>query len=280
MSTDLDIANSALIKLGQEKISAFPDTTTKRGITISEQFSKVRKRLIREHTWSFATKRIKLAVTVNEIPASDVSISGDTLTFLKHGYPSGLKIQISTDDTLPTGLSASTDYFIIKNTVDTFKLATSYANAIATVPVPINITSQGSGTHTITPQDITPEFGYDSQMTLPSDYIKIFKVTSDADGLRNIDHKLENGKLLVNESECYILYTYNVSDPSLFTDDFAECFSLELAADCAYDIVQSKELKAALSEESKALLAKTKFNNGYESTQEPFEVDLYTLTRY
>lgn len=56
-------------------------------------------------------------------------------------------VQVSTTTTLPAGLSAATNYFVIKVTDTTCKLATSYANAVAGTA--INITDAGNGTHTI-----------------------------------------------------------------------------------------------------------------------------------
>lgn len=56
-------------------------------------------------------------------------------------------VQVSTTTTLPAGLAAATDYYVIKVTDTTAKLATSYANAVAGTP--IDITSAGTGTHTI-----------------------------------------------------------------------------------------------------------------------------------
>jgi hypothetical protein len=56
-------------------------------------------------------------------------------------------IQVSSTTTLPAGLSASTNYFVIKVSDTTCKLATSYANAVAGTN--INITDAGTGTHTI-----------------------------------------------------------------------------------------------------------------------------------
>lgn len=56
-------------------------------------------------------------------------------------------VQVSTTTTLPAGLSAATNYFVIKVTDTTCKLATSYANAVAGTA--INITDAGAGTHTI-----------------------------------------------------------------------------------------------------------------------------------
>lgn len=56
-------------------------------------------------------------------------------------------VQVSTTTTLPAGLSAATNYFVIKVSDTTCKLATSYANAVAGTA--INITDAGTGTHTI-----------------------------------------------------------------------------------------------------------------------------------
>jgi len=57
------------------------------------------------------------------------------------------RVQVSTTTTLPAGLAAATDYYVIKVTDTTAKLATSYANAVAGTA--INITDAGTGTHTI-----------------------------------------------------------------------------------------------------------------------------------
>jgi hypothetical protein len=57
------------------------------------------------------------------------------------------RVQLTTTTTLPTGLSLATDYYVIRLTDTTCKLATSYANAVAGTAV--NITDTGTGTHTI-----------------------------------------------------------------------------------------------------------------------------------
>lgn len=59
----------------------------------------------------------------------------------------GTRTRLTTTTTLPAGLSLATDYYFIKIDDNTFKLATSYANAIAGTA--INITDAGTGTHTI-----------------------------------------------------------------------------------------------------------------------------------
>lgn len=57
------------------------------------------------------------------------------------------RVQLTTTTTLPAGLSLATDYFVIKLTDTTIKLATSYANAVAGTA--IDVTDAGTGTHTL-----------------------------------------------------------------------------------------------------------------------------------
>lgn len=59
----------------------------------------------------------------------------------------GTRVRLTTTTTLPAGLALATDYYVIKVTDSTFKLATSYANAVAGTA--IDITSAGTGTHTM-----------------------------------------------------------------------------------------------------------------------------------
>lgn len=60
----------------------------------------------------------------------------------------GTRVRLTTTTTLPGGLATATDYYFIKISDTTFKLATSYANAVAGTA--INITDAGTGTHTVT----------------------------------------------------------------------------------------------------------------------------------
>lgn len=59
----------------------------------------------------------------------------------------GTRVRLTTTTTLPAGLATATDYYVIKVSDTTFKLATSYANAVAGTE--INITNAGTGTHTV-----------------------------------------------------------------------------------------------------------------------------------
>ncbi|MCH8196465.1 MAG: hypothetical protein IH904_00140 [Proteobacteria bacterium] len=88
--------------------------------------------------------------------AHTVAIVGavnDTLRFDGTGlkFQTGDRVQITTTGTLPGGLALATDYFVIVDHPGTgrrIKLASSYVNALAGAAV--DITSAGSGTHTVT----------------------------------------------------------------------------------------------------------------------------------
>jgi hypothetical protein len=59
MSVDVDICNSALIKLGQERINALTDNK-KTARLCQEQYPKIKERMLRDHKWNFAIKRASL----------------------------------------------------------------------------------------------------------------------------------------------------------------------------------------------------------------------------
>lgn len=75
----------------------------------------------------------------------------DTFTEAAHGFLTGDgPVQATTSNTLPVGLALATDYWIVKTGANTFKLALSFADAMAATPVVVNITSDGAGVLTLT----------------------------------------------------------------------------------------------------------------------------------
>jgi hypothetical protein len=75
---------------------------------------------------------------------SAVTIGSESLTINSHPFSVGERVFISSTGTLPGGLSALTEYFVIDTDANTIKLALTQADAIANSP--IDITSTGSGT--------------------------------------------------------------------------------------------------------------------------------------
>lgn len=74
--------------------------------------------------------------------------TNDILTHTFYELMNLTRIRVTTTVTLPTGLSAGTDYYVIKLSDTTCSLASSYANAVAGTAISIT-SGTGSGTHTI-----------------------------------------------------------------------------------------------------------------------------------
>ncbi len=89
----------------------------------------------------------RVLINTNTFTAS--SSSGLLLTYT-NDFVSGTKVQFTTSNTLPTGLSLATDYWLVRASSTTCRVATSYANYIAGTV--IAYTDGGTGTHTLTIQ--------------------------------------------------------------------------------------------------------------------------------
>ena len=87
-------------------------------------------------------------VNTTQTFTADATTDVLTLTDELRNLRRGCVVRVSTDGTLPTGLSAGVDYYYMPVTVTSGRLATSYANALAGTQ--IDITGAGSGTHTLT----------------------------------------------------------------------------------------------------------------------------------
>ena len=82
--------------------------------------------------------------------AAAVTVATDLITVQSNvdRWITGMKVSVSTTGTLPAGLVSLTDYYVIRASATTIKLATTLANAVAGTA--IDLTAQGSGTHTLT----------------------------------------------------------------------------------------------------------------------------------
>jgi hypothetical protein len=113
-----------------------------------------------------------VAVSPLTIASTGWDDATDIITSAAHGLYTGMVFRLTTTGALPTGVSAGTDYWVIRLTADTFALATTLANAQAGTK--LNFTAAGSGNHTLTQQtdvatyvvevspDLTNWFTYDA----------------------------------------------------------------------------------------------------------------------
>lgn len=82
---------------------------------------------------------------------TDVDTATDEITLTAHGLENFQRIQFTSSGTVPGGLTASTTYYVIVVDANTIQVASSYGNAFAGTQ--IDITTVGTGTHTLTPYE-------------------------------------------------------------------------------------------------------------------------------
>lgn len=88
-------------------------------------------------------------------PLTNISVGTATMTIASpvvvtranHGFVTGAPVFFTTTGALPTGVVSSTAYYVILVNANTFRLATSYDNAIAGTAM--NTSGSQSGTHTL-----------------------------------------------------------------------------------------------------------------------------------
>lgn len=99
---------------------------------------------------AFVTAAKTFTVTIpgpKSFAAAAVTVATDNINIPAHGFRTGDRVLTTTTGTLPGGISASA-VFIIVIDANNVKVASNQANSYAGTP--INITSQGTGTHTFT----------------------------------------------------------------------------------------------------------------------------------
>ena len=123
--------------------------------------SDVKSRLIpfvfsddQAYIFEFANNKIRIytleapsVVTGFNFPLTDVDVAGDFITISDYSYSENQgPFQFTTTGTLPGNLNLATDYYILRVNANDFQVSLTLGGAFET------ISSQGTGTHTITPQ--------------------------------------------------------------------------------------------------------------------------------
>jgi hypothetical protein len=83
-----------------------------------------------------------------DFATTDVDTTAETITLTGNAFSHMHKVTFSSTGTVPNGLVAGTEYWLILVSAGVYKVATTEANAFNGTA--INLTSQGTGTHTVT----------------------------------------------------------------------------------------------------------------------------------
>lgn len=113
---------------------------------------------------------------------------------------------------------------------------------------------------TLVQLDETPDYGYTYVYALPSDCLRYWSNSVDA------EVKIEGNKLLTDESTIAIRYISKVTDPGEYSASFVEAFAEALAAELAFPITASRTVMADKKVDAKDALARAKSEDGQEGT--------------
>ena len=94
--------------------------------------------------------KLNIVITENSLPVRLVDATSDTLAIESHGLKFRDAVKVASTGDVPAGLTAGTVYYVVEDTADTIKLATSEANASTDPATVVDITGAGTGTITVT----------------------------------------------------------------------------------------------------------------------------------
>ncbi len=126
----------------------------------------------------------------------------------------------------------------------------------------------------LTPNSTVPNWGFDYQYDLPSDYLGWLQPDPD-----DIEFTIEAGKILSNESELNVSYVYRNVDESSWDSAFAKSLSCFLAKEICIALTQSVSLKQSCDADYKASLGAASFANSVEKTLTGIESTSWTDAR-
>jgi hypothetical protein len=94
--------------------------------------------------------RLNLVITEDSLPVRLADDTSDTLTIESHGLKFREAVKVTSTGTLPAGLTAGTVYFVVEDSVDTIRLASTAANASTDPAAVVDFTDAGTGNITLT----------------------------------------------------------------------------------------------------------------------------------
>ena len=105
----------------------------------------------------------------------------------------------------------------------------------------------------------TPAWGFTYQYTLPSDCLRVLQIKD-----YNSDYKIEGRKLLIGESEVYLIYLAIETDVNQLDILLRETISAYLAQDIAYAITSNLQVAKLMAEKYQAKLSEARHTDASE----------------
>lgn len=250
--SQLEVANAALYKIGQSKISSL-GASDENAIACNDRLEICKRAVLRMHPWNFAIKRASIEPTFFAI--SNVVDNGSGLC------------RVTSD---AHGLSGTGNHVTVEGVTGCTGNGTWEVTVINATTLDL-VDSTFSGTYTASATDqltVAPNFDYAYRVALPSDCLRVLRV-NDLD--HTYDWRVEGRYLVVHDYPVEVKYIYDVTDYTTMDIAFYEALSTYLAHDLCYKISQSSTLKQQLWQDWLRLAAQARFIDATEDAPEKLE---------
>ena len=135
-----------------EKVVVTSTATTAHGLGVGDTvFLDVLPGITSAYTVKYNDYNRKVTVGLSTFSQRDVSTTKDTITITNHGFSTGEQI-IYDSTSVVSGLSANSNYYVIKENDNAIKLASTYYNATIQYPEHVSLASTGGDVaHSVLP---------------------------------------------------------------------------------------------------------------------------------
>lgn len=222
----------ALSRIGAKaNLTELDDETSVQGVQCQLFYDQTRDSLLRSHEWPFAAARAELELlyelTLDDAPTPAAFSAAATLTGATSETTCTVVEAISDTVYIVTEPSDDwTDGEVISDGTNSRDCATDYSES----------------------EEYEPDFGFDHQFNLPSDYLRLKLIYND-----DTKYTIEGKRLLSNSDEMSIVYIAQITDVtdfgSLFTDLLVNYLALRLAGSLAGAGTSSLALRESIMKE-------------------------------
>jgi hypothetical protein len=146
--TDVATATGHGFKTGTE-VTVYSSTTIPAGLTVGRKYyvRRIDADTFTFHPTPYDAEDDSNIIDLTTTGSGTHRVSRSILTSSGLNLRTGVRVQVATTTTLPNGLAASTNYWIIRRGKDRYRLAATEDDAYAGIYILVN--DQGTGTHTV-----------------------------------------------------------------------------------------------------------------------------------
>jgi hypothetical protein len=134
-----------------------------------------------------------------------------------------------------------------------------------------------------------PEFEFNYEFQLPVDVLRVLRIDESISGgtpftspinFGEAKYKIEGRKLLSNDDTVKILYIYDLTDTTKFDANFDDVLATRIAAELAYNLVQSNSLATNLFNLYDLALGRARTKDGQEGSPDDLNPDFFINARF